>query len=60
MRIARLATAALVATVLAILFSGPAWAHNSLTRAVPAQNATLDEAPAAVVLTFLQRWTRRP
>jgi hypothetical protein len=55
MRIARLIAAALVATVLAVLTSGPARAHNSLAKASPARNATLDEAPEGVVLTFLQR-----
>jgi MYXO-CTERM domain-containing protein len=55
MRIARLVAAAVVATILAVLPSGPAWAHNSLTKASPAKNATLDEAPDSVELTFLQK-----
>jgi copper resistance protein C len=55
MRIARLVAAALVATTLAVLTSGPAQAHNSLTKASPAKNATLDEAPDSVELTFLQK-----
>jgi MYXO-CTERM domain-containing protein len=55
MRIARLVAAALVATILAVLTSGPARAHNSLTKASPARNATLDEAPGSVELTFLQK-----
>ena len=55
MRIARLLTAALVATVVAVLPAGPARAHNSLTDASPAKNATLDRAPDGVELTFLQR-----
>ena len=55
MRIARLLAAALAAAILAVLSSAPALAHNSLTGAKPAKNATLDEAPDGVELTFLQR-----
>lgn len=55
MRVARLLAAALVAAVLVVLVPGPAWAHNSLTEAVPGRNATLDRAPAGVELTFLQK-----
>lgn len=55
MRITRLLAAASVATVFAVLTGSPAWAHNSLTDASPAKNATLKKAPAAVRLTFLQR-----
>jgi hypothetical protein len=55
MRIIRLLAAALVVTLLAVLTSGPAQAHNSLTGATPAKNATLDRAPGGVELTFLQR-----
>jgi methionine-rich copper-binding protein CopC len=54
MRIARLVTAAVAATAL-LVFSGgaPAWAHNALTKAVPAKNATVKESPEKVELTFL-------
>ncbi len=55
MRIVRLLAAALVATVLAVLTAGAARAHNSLTGATPAKNATLDESPGGVELTFLQK-----
>ncbi len=55
MRIVRLLAAILAATVLAVLAPGPAWAHNSLTGATPAKNATLDESPAGVELAFLQK-----
>jgi copper resistance protein C len=55
MRIARLLAAASAAAVLAVLTGSPAWAHNSLTDASPAKNATLAEAPGRVKLTFLQR-----
>jgi methionine-rich copper-binding protein CopC len=55
MRILRLLAAASAAAVLAVLTGSPAWAHNSLTDAAPAKNATLDQAPDRVKLTFLQR-----
>ena len=55
MRIARLLVLALAATTLAVLAPGAAWAHNSLTRATPAKDATLDESPGGVELTFLQK-----
>jgi methionine-rich copper-binding protein CopC len=55
MRITRLLAAASSAAVLAVLTGSPAWAHNSLTDATPAKNATLAEAPDRVKLTFLQR-----
>lgn len=55
MRIPRLLAAAAAAAVLAVLTGSPAWAHNSLTDAAPAKNATLDRAPDRVKLTFLQR-----
>jgi methionine-rich copper-binding protein CopC len=55
MRIVRLLAATLVAAFLAVLVPGPAWAHNSLTKAEPGRNATLDRAPAGVRLTFLQK-----
>jgi copper resistance protein C len=55
MRIARLVTAALAATVVAVVSTGtPALAHNSLTKAVPAKNATVKEPPATVELSFLE------
>jgi len=54
MRIARLVITAAAATAL-VVFSGgaPAWAHNALTKAVPAKNATVKESPEKVELTFL-------
>jgi len=55
MRLTRLLAAAFAAAVLAVLTGSPAWAHNSLTDASPAENATLKKAPGGVKLTFLQR-----
>jgi copper resistance protein C len=56
MRIARLVAAASAAVALAVLTTGsPALAHNSLTKAVPAKNATLTEPPARIELSFLQK-----
>jgi copper resistance protein C len=56
MRIARLVTAAVIAAAAAVVSTGsPALAHNSLTKAVPAKNATVKEAPAKVELSFLQK-----
>ncbi|GLZ01411.1 copper resistance CopC family protein [Actinoplanes sp. NBRC 103695] len=56
MRIARLVTAAVVAAAVAVISTGsPALAHNSLTKAVPAKNATVAESPAKVELSFLQK-----
>jgi copper resistance protein C len=55
MRISRLLAAASAAVVLAVLPGSPARAHNSLTAATPAKNATLAEAPDRVKLTFLQK-----
>jgi copper resistance protein C len=55
MRIARLFAAATAAATLAVLTGGPAWAHNSLTDASPARNATVKKAPEQVKLTFLQK-----
>ena len=56
MRIARIATAAVAATTLVVLTGGgPAWAHNALTKAVPAKNATVTKSPAEVELTFLDK-----
>lgn len=55
MRFARLTAAALLATIIAVLTSGPAWAHNSLTKAVPGKNSTVKEAPERIELTFLQK-----
>jgi copper resistance protein C len=50
----RLAVAA--AAILAVLLPGtPAWAHNSLIAAEPAQDATVAEAPNAVTLEFRER-----
>ncbi|MFG1605318.1 copper resistance protein CopC [Actinoplanes sp. NPDC049265] len=55
MRIARIVTAALAATVVAVVSTGtPALAHNSLIKAVPAKNATVKESPASVELSFLE------
>ena len=55
MRFARLTAAALLATIIAVLTSGPAWAHNSLTKAVPGKNSTVKQAPERIELTFLQK-----
>jgi methionine-rich copper-binding protein CopC len=55
MRLARFTAAALVAAIIAVLTSGPAWAHNSLTKAVPDKNSTVKQAPEQVRLTFLQK-----
>ena len=55
MRLARFTAAALVAAVIAVLTAGPAWAHNSLTKAVPDKNSTVTQRPEQVELTFLQR-----
>jgi methionine-rich copper-binding protein CopC len=55
MRLARFTAAALVAAIIAVLTSGPAWAHNSLTKAVPDKNSTVKKSPAQVELTFLQK-----
>jgi copper resistance protein C len=55
MRIARLFAAATAAAILAVLTGSPAWAHNSLTDASPARNATVKKAPEQVKLTFLQK-----
>lgn len=56
MRIARLVTAAVAAAVVAVISTGsPALAHNSLTKAVPAKNATVTRSPAKVELSFLQK-----
>ena len=55
MRLARFTAAALVAAVIAVLTSGPAWAHNSLTKAVPDKNSTVKQRPEQVELTFLQK-----
>jgi len=55
MRLARFTAAALVAAIIAVLTSGPAWAHNSLTKAVPDKNSTVQQRPEQVELTFLQR-----
>jgi hypothetical protein len=55
MRLARFTAAALVAAIIAVLTSGPAWAHNSLTKAVPDKNSTVKQAPEQVQLTFLQK-----
>jgi MYXO-CTERM domain-containing protein len=55
MRIARLLTAALAATAIAVVSTGtPALAHNSLTKAVPAKNVTVKKSPATVELSFLE------
>ena len=55
MRFARFTAAALVAAIIAVLSSGPAWAHNSLTKAVPDKNSTIKQRPEQVELTFLQK-----
>jgi copper resistance protein C len=55
MRFARFSAAALVAAIIAVLVSGPAWAHNSLTKAVPDKNSTVTQRPEQVELTFLQK-----
>jgi methionine-rich copper-binding protein CopC len=55
MRLARFTAAALIAAIIAVLMSGPAWAHNSLTKAVPDKNSTVRQSPEQVELTFLQK-----
>jgi hypothetical protein len=55
MRPARFAAVALVAAIIAVFTAGPAWAHNSLTKAVPDKNSTLTRSPQQVELTFLQK-----
>jgi methionine-rich copper-binding protein CopC len=55
MRVTRILAAALAAAVIAVLPSAPAWAHNSLTKAVPAKNSTVTKRPGTVALTFLQK-----
>jgi len=55
MRFARFTAAALVPAIIAVLISGPAWAHNSLTKAVPDKNSTVQQRPEQVELTFLQK-----
>jgi methionine-rich copper-binding protein CopC len=55
MRLARFTAAALVAAVIAVLTAGPAWAHNSLTKAVPDKSSTVTQRPGQVELTFLQK-----
>ena len=55
MRPARFTAVALVAAIVAVLTSGPAWAHNSLTKAVPDKNSTIQQRPDQVELTFLQK-----
>ncbi|MCG5436937.1 copper resistance CopC family protein [Micromonospora foliorum] len=48
--------AAVLAVLVAVLIPGsPAWAHNSLRTATPAQDATLPNAPTEVTLEFTQR-----
>ncbi|GGJ74863.1 hypothetical protein GCM10010123_01050 [Pilimelia anulata] len=50
----RTAAAVLAGLVLALASAAPAAAHNQLTSASPAKNATLAVAPKAVALTFMQ------
>ena len=48
--------AALLAAGLALLVAAtPAWAHNSLSSASPAREATLSRAPTEITLEFLAR-----
>ncbi|MBG6105466.1 copper resistance CopC family protein [Micromonospora vinacea] len=51
----RLGAAVLAVLVAVLIPASPAWAHNSLKTAVPAQDATLPSAPTAVTLEFMQR-----
>ena len=46
---------ALTMVLMALMPPGAAWAHNALTEATPAKNATLEKAPAGVKLRFLQK-----
>ncbi|WP_246595046.1 copper resistance CopC family protein [Actinoplanes auranticolor] len=46
---------ALTVVLMALVPPGAAWAHNALTEATPAKNATLEKAPAGVELRFLQK-----
>lgn len=55
MHIARIVTAAVAASALVVFAGGtPALAHNALTKAVPAKNATVKKAPEKVELQFLE------
>ncbi|QOC93954.1 copper resistance CopC family protein [Micromonospora craniellae] len=52
---AALAASLLAATALLATPASPAYAHNVLTKATPAQDAELTKAPTKVTLQFLQR-----
>jgi methionine-rich copper-binding protein CopC len=48
--------AAVLAVVLALLIpASPAWAHNTLRSAAPAQESTVPSAPTEIVLEFVER-----
>ncbi|MEU4552008.1 hypothetical protein EV382_2415 [Micromonospora violae] len=51
----RLGAAVLAVLVAVLVPANPAWAHNSLRTATPAQGATLPSAPTEVTLEFRQR-----
>ncbi|WP_374197499.1 copper resistance protein CopC [Micromonospora sp. RL09-050-HVF-A] len=51
----RLAAALLAAALALLVAATPAWAHNSLTSASPAREATLSRAPTEITLEFLAR-----
>ncbi|WP_432907006.1 copper resistance CopC family protein [Micromonospora matsumotoense] len=53
--VVRLAAALLAAGLALLVAATPAWAHNSLSSASPAREATLSRAPTEITLEFLAR-----
>ncbi|MEU1754054.1 copper resistance CopC family protein [Micromonospora matsumotoense] len=53
--VVRLAAALLAAGLALLVAATPAWAHNSLSAASPAREATLSRAPTEITLEFLAR-----
>ncbi|MBM7075458.1 copper resistance CopC family protein [Micromonospora humida] len=51
----RLGAAVLAAVVALLIPVSPAWAHNTLRSAAPAQESTLSSAPTEIVLEFVER-----
>ncbi|MBO4161289.1 copper resistance CopC family protein [Micromonospora antibiotica] len=51
----RLGAAVLAVVVVLLVPAGPAWAHNTLRSAAPAQESTLSSAPTEIVLEFVER-----
>ncbi|WP_406045875.1 copper resistance protein CopC [Micromonospora sp. NBC_00898] len=52
---ARIAGAVLAAVMALLISATPAWAHNSLRAATPAQDARLTAPPTEITLEFVQR-----